>query len=80
MGAIIDAFDLVDVGSLTACLFLILVLVHTVPYLVDPHGFRSYPGPFWAKFSDAWLGSVAASGHRSEVVHAMHRKYGRFCS
>ena len=33
-------------------------------------------GPFLAEFSDAWLGWVAAQGHRSEVVHDMHAKYG----
>ncbi|KAF8155951.1 cytochrome P450 monooxygenase [Crassisporium funariophilum] len=53
-------------------------LVHLIPYLLDPHGIRKYPGPFIAKFSDAWLGLVSKNGHRSEVVHEMHLKYGPF--
>jgi benzoate 4-monooxygenase len=53
-----------------------VVLVHLIPYLVDPHNIRKHPGPFLAKFSDVWLGWVSKSGHRSEVVHAMHQKYG----
>ncbi|KAF8182061.1 cytochrome P450 monooxygenase [Pholiota molesta] len=52
------------------------LLVHLVPYLLDPHGIRKYPGPFLAKFSDIWLGWVSNHGHRSEVVHEMHKKYG----
>lgn len=53
-----------------------VVLVHLIPYLLDTHGIRGYPGPFIAKFSDIWLGLVARNGHRSEVVHDMHQKYG----
>jgi benzoate 4-monooxygenase len=52
------------------------VLAHVVPYFYDPYGIRPYPGPFIAKFSDIWLGLVAKNGHRSEVVHRMHLKYG----
>lgn len=54
------------------------VLAHIIPWLVDVHAIRSYPGPFWARFTDLWLGWVAAQGHRSEVVHEMHKKYGAF--
>jgi len=69
------------VGSLDAKIILALVpvlilAVHLVPYLVDPHSIRKLPGPFLARFSDIWLGWVAKRGHRSEVVHAMHQKYG----
>ncbi|KAH8105783.1 hypothetical protein DFH11DRAFT_1732952 [Phellopilus nigrolimitatus] len=32
-------------------------------------------GPVPARFSDLWLGWVAAQGHRSEVVHELHKKY-----
>lgn len=53
-----------------------VVLAHVVPYLLDPHKIRKYPGPFFAKFTDAWLGSVCKDGHRSEVVHQVHLKYG----
>ena len=54
----------------------ILILVHFIPWLVDTHGLRSFPGPWLARFSDLWLGCVAQKGHRSEVVHQMHKKYG----
>jgi benzoate 4-monooxygenase len=53
-----------------------VILLHFIPWLVDPHGLRSFPGPFLARFSDLWLGRVAQQGHRSEVVHRMHEKYG----
>ncbi|KAI0294428.1 cytochrome P450 [Russula brevipes] len=56
----------------------VVVLVHFIPWLVDPHGLRSFPGPWVARFSDLWLGRVAQHGHRSEVVHEMHQKYGTF--
>ncbi len=54
----------------------LLVLVHFVSWLIDLHGLRSFPGPWLARFSDLWLGHVAKQGHRSEVVHQMHEKYG----
>jgi len=63
--------------SLSAGALLVLT-VHLVPYVVDSHGIRSIPGPWIARFTDAWLGRVAARGHRSEVVHDMHKKYGTF--
>jgi hypothetical protein len=55
----------------------IVILAHFIPWLVDPHGLRSFPGPWVARFSDLWLGRVAQQGHRSEVVHRMHEKYGK---
>jgi benzoate 4-monooxygenase len=55
-----------------AILFLILA------YVMDPQAIRSIPGPFLAKFTDVWLGWVSVHGHRSEVVHEMHKKYGTF--
>lgn len=54
----------------------IVVVAHVVPYFADPHAIRAYPGPFLAKFTDLWLGRVATQGHRSEVVHELHRQYG----
>jgi benzoate 4-monooxygenase len=54
----------------------LVLLVHFIPWLVDPHGLRSFPGPWLARFSDLWLGRVAKHGHRSEVVHQMHEEYG----
>lgn len=53
-----------------------VLLVHFVPYLLDPHGIRAYPGPFLARLSDIWLGWIAAQGHRSETVHELHKQYG----
>jgi benzoate 4-monooxygenase len=54
----------------------VVLAVHILPWLLDPHGMRDVPGPFLAKFSDFWLGRVAALGHRSEVVHELHKRYG----
>ena len=55
-----------------------LVLGHVVYYFIDPQAIKAngIPGPFLAKFSDIWLAYHAAMGNRSEVVHAMHLKYG----
>lgn len=55
---------------------LLIVFVYFLTWLIDPHGLRSFPGPWLARFSDLWLGRVAQQGHRSEVVHKMHKKYG----
>ena len=59
---------------------LLVAAVHVVPYVVDTHGIRSIPGPWLAKFTDGWLGRVAARGHRSEVVHELHKEYGNSLS
>lgn len=61
-----------------AALPVAVVGVHLAIYLIDPYGIRHYPGPFLAKFSDAWLGYISQQGHRSEVIHKMHLKYGKF--
>ncbi|KAJ7640704.1 cytochrome P450 monooxygenase [Mycena polygramma] len=55
-----------------------VIIIHLAIYLVDPYGIRKYPGPFLAKFTDAWLGWISQQGHRSEVIHEMHLKYGPF--
>ncbi|KAK0466873.1 cytochrome P450 monooxygenase [Desarmillaria tabescens] len=67
-----------DFPSVIVSVMVLAVLVHLVPYLIDSHRLRSYPGPLLAKFSDAWLAYVAYKGHRSEVVHDLHKKYGLF--
>ncbi|KAI0314344.1 cytochrome P450 [Amylostereum chailletii] len=54
------------------------LLVHAIPWAWDSRNVRAYPGPWLAKFSDVWLGLVAFDGHRSDVVHEMHQKYGTF--
>ncbi|KAL5499093.1 hypothetical protein ACEPAH_1611 [Sanghuangporus vaninii] len=58
----------------------IALVVQFVIYLTDSHCIRGngISGPLLAKFSDAWLGWVAAHGHRSEVVNDLHKKYGSF--
>ncbi|KAF9225866.1 cytochrome P450 [Gyrodon lividus] len=55
-----------------------VVLAHIIPYLVDPFKQRRIPGPLLAKFSDIWLGWIASQGHRSDVVHELHKKHGTF--
>lgn len=63
--------------TLLLCLLSSFVIVHILIYAFDVHRIRSHPGPFLAKFSDLWLGWVSYHGHRSEVVHEMHKKYGQ---
>lgn len=53
-----------------------VVLAHLVSYFLDPFNQRRIPGPLLAKFSDLWLGWTASQGHRSDVVHKLHQKYG----
>ncbi|KAK0493480.1 cytochrome P450 monooxygenase [Armillaria luteobubalina] len=65
-----------DLPTVVATIFVVVVLVYLVPYLADSHSLRSYPGPFIAKFSDAWLAYVTYKEHRSEVIHDLHMKYG----
>ncbi|KAF6764285.1 cytochrome P450 monooxygenase [Ephemerocybe angulata] len=72
---------LLNIWSPSTALYLLpvsVILVHIVPYLLDAQKIRQFPGPFIAKFSDAWLGYVSKNGHRSEDVHRMHLKYGPF--
>jgi hypothetical protein len=54
----------------------VVIVVHLLYWLVDPYGLRAFPGPWLARFSDLWLGRVAQQGHRSQVVHELHHKYG----
>ncbi|KAJ3753813.1 cytochrome P450 monooxygenase pc-bph [Lentinula raphanica] len=56
------------------------LFVHILlPFFKDPYSLRrlSIPGPTIAALTDLWLGYHSAKGHRSEVVHALHEKYGR---
>ena len=78
MSSIVDQLTGLPVASWAALAIAAVLLVHLVPLITDPYGLRSYPGPFLAKISDAWLGWVAAQGHRSEVVHGLHQKHGTF--
>ena len=76
---IVDALRELDVTRVAVIVPVVALAVFVVPYFSDPHRIRSngINGPFWAQFTDAWLGLVAAQGHRSEVVHEEHKKYGR---
>ncbi|KAH8105770.1 cytochrome P450 monooxygenase pc-bph [Phellopilus nigrolimitatus] len=78
--SILDALPHVDALSIAILLPLLAGLGLVVPYLADPYCIRSngVTGPVLARFSDLWLGWVAAQGHRSEVVHELHKKYGTF--
>ncbi|KAG8754595.1 hypothetical protein FRC11_006578 [Ceratobasidium sp. 423] len=49
-----------------------------VPYLLDPHDYRRFPGPTSAAFSNAWLAWTVHTGKRQELVHKAHLKYGKY--
>ncbi|KAH9937982.1 cytochrome P450 monooxygenase pc-bph [Amylocystis lapponica] len=57
---------------------LLVIAVHCVIYLADPHGLRTYPGPYFAKFTDVWMCLTASQGGRLEDIHQLHRKFGTF--
>ncbi|KAI0826257.1 cytochrome P450 [Irpex lacteus] len=76
--ALLDLLENLNVLSLALGIPALVVLGHVINWLIDPHKVRQYPGPFLAKFTDLWLGRVAANGHRSEVVHQLHKQYGTF--
>lgn len=63
--------------SITA-LFGSVIAYHVFYYFLDPHGLKKYPGPFWAKFSDVWLGYQARKGDKYLTVHNLHKKYGTY--
>ncbi len=56
------------------------LLALLVPYFLDFHTIREYPGPLLARLSNVWLCWTAAQGHRSESVHELHKKYGQSSS
>jgi benzoate 4-monooxygenase len=39
---------------------------------------RSYPGPFFAKFSSLWIVAQCRRARRSKAVFNLHKKYGDF--
>lgn len=49
-----------------------------IPFILDPNGFRKYPGPLPAALSKLWLARQAGRGNRYEVVHAQHKRHGKF--
>ncbi|KAF4618517.1 hypothetical protein D9613_010014 [Agrocybe pediades] len=78
LGSLSLLYQNLDFKTTIFLLVTTFILVHALPYLIDPHGIRRFPGPLIAKFSDIWLGVVCKNGHRSEIVHEMHKKYGPF--
>ncbi len=48
-----------------------------LPFFTNWHA-AFVPGPFLAKFTDLWLLLQAKRGNRYEVVHALHKKHGKF--
>ena len=69
-------FDIDYSAAIIYAIALAVLTVHLVPYVVDRRGIKSIPGPWLAKFTDAWLGRVATRGHKSDVVRELHRQYG----
>lgn len=50
---------------------------YLIPFLTTYRGLMKFPGPFNAKFSNAWLGLSARSGKKFAAVDWAHRKYGK---
>jgi benzoate 4-monooxygenase len=69
-------FEIGSSVTIACAIALVVLAVHLVPYVVDRGGIKTIPGPWLAKFTDAWLGRVAAGGHRSDIVRELHRQYG----
>lgn len=69
-------YQTINWQTVLTALLVTFILVHVIRYVLDPQKIRNYPGPFLAKFTDVWLGWVSKNGHRSEVAHRMHQKYG----
>lgn len=65
-----------DILILLCFTFTCVLLMHLVPYIYDSHGLQVYPGPFFAKFTDLWLGWTIFSNTWSETVEKLHKKHG----
>lgn len=74
--AIVETLLKLEWKALLGLFVAVVVVGHILAYVSDSHGLRSFPGPILAKLSNLWLARVAANGHRSEVVHELHKKYG----
>ncbi|KAI0708217.1 cytochrome P450 [Fomitopsis betulina] len=61
---------------LLAALPVILVVAKVVDYLADSSGLRPYPGPFLAKFTDAWIFWTVSRNRWSRSVEDAHKRYG----
>ena len=62
---------------LALSLVAIIAAWHVVPFLANGAAI-TIPGPLVAKFSDFWLVRQAMKGKRSDAVHALHSKHGKF--
>ncbi|KAL7006345.1 hypothetical protein EMMF5_003998 [Cystobasidiomycetes sp. EMM_F5] len=71
---------LVDLGpvKLVGILVAGILLVHIVPFFLDPYGLRKYPAPGLAAFTDFWLVYQTRLGRRFQVLDEAHRKYGKY--
>lgn len=54
----------------------LVVLFVIARYAIDVYSIRSYPGPWAAKLSHAWLGWEAFQGRINNAIHKAHQKYG----
>lgn len=61
---------------LLAALPVVAVLAKVVHYLNDPFSLRSYPDPFLAKFTDAWIFWTVTRNCWSRSVEDAHKIYG----
>ncbi|KDN51978.1 putative benzoate 4-monooxygenase cytochrome P450 [Tilletiaria anomala UBC 951] len=73
----LGTWSLSSLINIVITLALAVALAHVVPFLIN-YSAIGVPGPLLAKFSDIWLVLQAKSGHRSENVHVLHKKYGKF--
>ncbi|KAI0337453.1 cytochrome P450 monooxygenase [Trametopsis cervina] len=56
----------------------VVALVHFVPYFLDRHNIRRYPGPLLASLSDGWLSWIAVRGTINVAIADEHAKHGKF--
>ena len=61
---------------LLAALPVVLLVAKVANYLTDPSALRSYPGPFLAKFTDAWIFWTVSRNRWSCSVEDLHKRYG----
>lgn len=50
---------------------------YLVPYFTTYRHLAHIPGPFTAKFSNAWIGLSARKGKKFAAIDWAHRKYGK---
>ncbi|KAJ5923362.1 Cytochrome P450 [Penicillium verhagenii] len=53
------------------------ILYYTIPYFTTYKSLSRIPGPFWAKFSNIWVGLSARRGKKFAAVDTAHRMYGK---